>query len=89
MKVTSEVKKEIFKEYGGAETNTGGSEAQVALFTKRIQYLTEHLKRNKKDFATERSLVKMVGKRRALLNYIANKDVLKYRELIKRVGIRK
>jgi small subunit ribosomal protein S15 len=89
MKVTSEVKKEIFKEYGGAETNTGASEAQVALFTKRIQYLTEHLKRNKKDFATERSLVKMVGKRRALLNYIANKDILKYRELIKRVGIRK
>lgn len=89
MKVTSEVKKEIFKEYGGAENNTGSSEAQVALFTKRIQYLTEHLKRNKKDFATERSLVKMVGKRRALLNYIANKDILKYRELIKRVGIRK
>jgi small subunit ribosomal protein S15 len=89
MKVTSEVKKEIFKEYGGSETNTGSSEAQVALFTKRIQYLTEHLKRNKKDFATERSLVKMVGKRRSLLNYIANKDILQYRELIKRVGIRK
>jgi small subunit ribosomal protein S15 len=89
MQVTAEVKKDIFKEFGGNETNTGQSEAQVALFTKRIQHLTEHLKQNKKDYSAELSLIKMVGKRRALLNYIAKKDVVKYRELIKTLGLRK
>jgi small subunit ribosomal protein S15 len=89
MRVTAEVKKDIFKEFGGNETNTGQSEAQVALFTKRIQHLTEHLKANKKDYSAELSLIKLVGKRRALLNYIAKKDIIKYRELIKTLGLRK
>lgn len=83
------MKKDIFKEFGGNETNTGQSEGQVALFTKRIQHLTEHLKVNKKDYSAELSLIKLVGKRRALLNYIAKKDILKYRELIKTLGLRK
>ena len=89
MHLSTEDKKEIFKTYGGSESNTGSAEAQVAMFTKRITYLTEHLKINKKDFSTELSLVKLVGKRRALLDYIAKKDIFKYRDLIKQLGIRK
>jgi small subunit ribosomal protein S15 len=89
MQLNAESKKEIFKAFGGSETNTGSSEAQVALFTKRISHLTEHLKQNRKDFSTELSLVKLVGKRRALLDYIAKKDIFRYRELIKELGIRK
>jgi small subunit ribosomal protein S15 len=88
-KVTSERKKEIFNQFGGVENNTGSTEGQIALFTERIQHLTQHLRVNKKDFSAELSLVKMVGKRRALLNYLANKDIFKYRELIKELGIRK
>jgi small subunit ribosomal protein S15 len=89
MHLSTEDKKEIFKAYGGSETNTGSAEAQVAMFTQRISHLTEHLKVNRKDFSTELSLVKLVGKRRALLDYIAKKDIFKYRELIKQLGIRK
>lgn len=89
MQLNAESKKEIFKTYGGSESNTGSSEAQVAIFTHRISHLTEHLKVNKKDFSTELSLVKLVGKRRALLDYIAKKDIFKYRDLIKQLGIRK
>ncbi len=81
-------RKEIFKEFGGSETNTGSAEGQVALFTKRISHLTEHLKENRKDFVTQRSLIKLVGKRRKLLKYIRNKDIVKYRELIAQLGIR-
>ena len=89
MHLSTEDKKEIFKTYGGSETNTGSAEAQVAMFTQRISHLTQHLKINKKDFSTELSLVKLVGKRRALLDYIAKKDIFKYRDLIKQLGIRK
>lgn len=89
MRISSDIKKEIFKEFNGTETNTGSSNGQVALFTKRIQHLTEHLKKNKKDYSTERSLIALVGKRRSLLNYIAKKDIIEYRELIKNLGIRK
>ncbi len=89
MLLNTESKKEIFKTFGGSETNTGSAEGQVAMFTKRISHLTEHLKINKKDFSTELSLVKLVGKRRALLDYIAKKDIYKYRDLIKQLGIRK
>ena len=89
MHLTAEEKKAIFKIHGGSEINTGSAEAQIAMFTERITYLTEHLKNNKKDFSTELSLVKLVGKRRALLDYIAKKDIVKYRELIKQLGIRK
>lgn len=89
MRLTADKKKEIITQFGGAETNTGQAEAQVALFTHRIQHLTEHLKVNKKDYSAELSLVKLVGKRRSLLSFIASKDILKYRELIKELGIRK
>lgn len=88
-KVTSERKKEIFSQFGGNALNSGSTEAQIALFTERIQHLTQHLRINKKDYSAELSLVKMVGKRRSLLNYLANKDIFKYRELIKELGIRK
>lgn len=88
-KVTSERKKEIFSQFGGSANNSGSTEGQIALFTERIQHLTQHLRVNKKDYSAELSLVKMVGKRRSLLNYLANKDIFKYRELIKQLGIRK
>jgi small subunit ribosomal protein S15 len=89
MYLDKDVKEGIFKKYGGSEKNTGSTEGQIALFTHRINHLTQHLKRNHKDYNTERSLVRLVGKRRALLDYLKNKDILKYRELIKDLGIRK
>ena len=89
MYITTEARKEIFKEYGTSEFDSGSVEAQVALFTFRIKHLTEHLKVNRKDFATERSLVLMVGKRRKLLTYLQKKDINRYRELIKKLGLRK
>ena len=89
MYLTKEVKAEIFKKYGGNESNTGSTEGQIALFTHRINHLTGHLKKNHKDYNTERSLVKLVGKRRSLLDYMIKNDIVKYRELIKELGIRK
>lgn len=89
MYLTKEIKADIFKKYGGKEENTGSTEGQVALFTHRINHLTGHLKNNHKDFNTERSLVKLVGKRRSLLDYLKKKDIVKYRELIKELNIRK
>ncbi|MBL6646568.1 MAG: 30S ribosomal protein S15 [Flavobacteriaceae bacterium] len=89
MYLTKEVKEEIFKKYGKSEKNTGSTEGQIALFTHRINHLTTHLKKNHKDFNTERSLVKLVGKRRSLLDYLKGKDINRYRELIKELGIRK
>jgi small subunit ribosomal protein S15 len=89
MYLTQETKKEIFKKHGKSEKDTGSSEGQIALFTHRINHLTEHLKRNQKDFATERSLVALVGKRRSLLDYLKNKDIERYRAIIKELGIRK
>ena len=89
MYLTKEVKAEIFKKHGGNETNTGSTEGQIALFTHRINHLTGHLKKNHKDYNTERSLVKLVGKRRSLLDYMIKNDIVKYRELIKELGIRK
>ena len=89
MYLTTEVKAEIFKNYGGSETNTGSTEGQIALFTHRINHLTKHLKENQKDFNTERSLVKLVGKRRSLLDYLKKKDIEKYLSLIKELNIRK
>ena len=89
MYLTSEKKKEFFAKYGKGEGDTGSPEGQIALFTFRINHLTEHLKENKKDFNTERSLVKLVGKRRRLLDYLKAKDITRYRELIKELGIRK
>ena len=89
MSITAEDKKEVFKKFGGSETNTGSTEGQIAMLTKRINDLTEHLKDNQKDHASRRGLLKMVGKRRRLLNYLMKKDIEKYRELIKELGIRK
>lgn len=89
MYLTKEVKKELFKKHGGNENNTGSTEGQVALFTHRINHLTGHLKKNHKDFNTERSLVMLVGKRRSLLDYLKKKDIVKYRELIAELNIRK
>ena len=88
-KLTTATKLEVIAQYGGDAKNTGSADAQVALFTHRIKHLTEHLKKNKKDFSTELTLVKLVGKRRSLLKYIAAKDIVHYRELIKQLGIRK
>ncbi|PRX57937.1 30S ribosomal protein S15 [Flagellimonas meridianipacifica] len=89
MYLSKEVKADIFKKHGGSEQNTGSTEGQIALFTYRINHLTQHLKKNHKDYATERSLVKLVGKRRSLLDYLKKKDIEKYRSLIKELGIRK
>ncbi|HET8864051.1 MAG TPA: 30S ribosomal protein S15 [Gracilimonas sp.] len=89
MSITAEDKKEIFKKFGKSETDTGSTEGQIALLTKRINDLTEHLQDNKLDHASRRGLLKMVGKRRRLLNYLMKNDIEKYRELIKELGIRK
>lgn len=87
--LTAEKKKEIFKDFGGNDANTGSVEAQIALFTNRINHLTEHLKSNKKDFATKRSLLMLVGKRRRFLNYLMKKDINAYRALIEKLNIRR
>jgi small subunit ribosomal protein S15 len=89
MYLTTETKKDIFKKFNGSETNTGTTEGQIALFSHRISHLTNHLKANKKDFATQRSLVLLVGKRRRLLGYLKSKDIERYREIIKKLKIRK
>ncbi len=87
--ITAEEKKATFKEFGGSETNTGSTEAQIALYTKRIAHITEHLKTNKKDFSSTRSLINMVGRRRSLLNYLAKKDLEGYRALIEKLNLRR
>jgi small subunit ribosomal protein S15 len=89
MYLTPEKKAEIFKAHGKSSTDTGSAEGQIALFTYRINHLTGHLKQNQKDFNTERSLVRLVGKRRRLLDYLKNKDIERYRSIIKELGIRK
>jgi small subunit ribosomal protein S15 len=89
MYLTKEKKTEIFQEISGSATNTGSPESQVALFTFRIKHLTEHLRNNKKDMATMRALVRLVGKRRKLLDYLKERDIERYRHIIKELGIRK
>ena len=89
MYLTKEVKAEIFAKHGETATNTGSAEGQIALFTHRINHLTGHLKNNHKDYNTERSLVKLVGKRRSLLDYLMKKDILRYRAIVKELGLRK
>ena len=89
MYLTPEVKKDIFKQYGKSEFDTGSIEGQVALFTHRILHLTEHVKRNHKDLSTERSLVRLVGKRRKLLDYLKRIDIERYRAIIKALNLRK
>ncbi len=89
MYLTTEKKKEIFKKFGKSETDTGSTEGQIALFSYRINHLSDHLKKNAKDFNTERSLVRLVGKRRSLLDYLKDNDIERYRSIIKELGIRK
>ncbi|THF51233.1 30S ribosomal protein S15 [Flavobacterium supellecticarium] len=89
MYLTKEVKADIFAKHGGNAVNTGSAEGQIALFTFRINHLTGHLKANRHDYNTERSLVKLVGKRRSLLDYLKKKDINRYREIIKELNIRK
>jgi len=81
-------KQEIFEKYGKSNTDTG-SAAQIALFSYRISHLTEHLKLNRKDYSTERALTTLVGKRRALLNYLKDRDIERYRAIVKALGLRK
>lgn len=89
MYLTAETKKELFKKYGKSEADTGSAESQVALFTTRINHLTEHLKINKKDYSTQRALLKMVGKRRRLLDYMKERDIERYRATLKALNLRK
>ena len=87
--MTAERKQQIINEYRRDEKDTGSSEVQIALLTERINELTEHLKVHKKDNHSRRGLLKMVGKRRNLLNYLAKKDVQRYRDIIEKLGLRK
>ena len=89
MYLTKSIKEGLFKEHGKSEKDSGSAEGQIALFTTRINHLTNHLKKNRKDFNTEKSLVKMVGKRKNLLNYLKTKDIERYRSIIKKLSIRK
>ncbi|MFW5820118.1 MAG: 30S ribosomal protein S15 [Bacteroidota bacterium] len=89
MYLTEEKKKELFKKFGKSENDTGSSEGQIALFTQRINHLTAHLKSNKKDFSTQRALLKLVGKRRRLLDYLKERDIEKYRSILKELKLRK
>jgi len=89
MYLTTEKKKEFFDKYGKSNTDTGSSEGQIALFSYRINHLTEHLKNNKKDFSTQRSLIKLVGKRRRLLDYLKDHDIERYRSIIKALNLRR
>ena len=82
-------KQEIFGQYGKSNTDTGSAESQIALFSYRISHLTEHLKKNRKDYTTARSLTQLVGKRRALLNYLYDRDINRYRAIVKALGLRK
>ena len=86
--LSKEKVEEIFKEYGGDPKNTGSTEGQVALFTYRINGLSEHLRANKKDHSCRRTLLSLVGKRKRMLRYLAKKDIVGYRELVKKLGIR-
>ena len=89
MYLNPEKKQEIFGQYGKSNTDTGSPEAQIALFSYRISHLTEHLKVNRKDYSTERALTMLVGKRRALLNYLKTRDIERYRAIVKALGLRK
>jgi small subunit ribosomal protein S15 len=89
MRLTSERKKEIITKHGLKQNDTGSPETQVALFTEKINYLTGHLQAVPKDVATQRSLINLVGKRKALLNYLQKKDITRYRKILSDLGIRK
>ena len=87
--MTPEAKQDIIKEFAQKEGDTGSPEVQVALLTARIKYLTEHFKEHKHDYHSRTGLLKLVGQRRKLLKYLASKDIQRYRDLIKKLGLRK
>lgn len=89
MPLTPEAKTAIMAEFRLHESDTGSPEVQVAMLTKRIKDITEHLKQHSKDFSTRRGLLKLIGQRRRLLDYMKSKDINRYREIIKALGIRK
>jgi len=89
MSLTTEKKKELFARYGKSEKDTGAAESQIALFTERIGEMTQHMKDQPKDKATERSLIRLVGKRRSLLDFLMRKDITRYRKIIAELNIRK
>ena len=89
MSLTVEQRSEIVKEFGTNDNDTGSTEVQVALLTKRILYLTEHFKIHKKDHNSRRGLLKLVGQRRKLLKYLQRTDLEKYRQILKKLNIRK
>lgn len=89
MSITKEKKSTIFTQFGGNAANTGSIESQVALLTERILDISGHLKVNKKDFSTQRGLMKMVGRRKRLLSYLQKHNLIGYRQLIEKLGIRK
>ena len=89
MALTKEVKQSIIKDFARDEKDTGSAEVQIAILTEEIIILTEHLKEHKHDFHSRRGLLKKVGQRRNMLNYLAKKDVNRYREVIKKLGLRK
>jgi small subunit ribosomal protein S15 len=89
MPLTLEQKNEILKKFGSSDQDTGRTEVQIALLSERIKYLTEHFKLHTKDNHSRRGLLKLVGQRRRLLNYLAKKDIARYRSLIQELGIRR
>ena len=86
---TAEKKANIFKTFGGSETNTGSIESQIAMLTERINHISAHLKNNKKDFSSNRGLMSMVGRRKRLLIYLSHNNLTSYRGLIEKLGLRK
>ena len=89
MSLTTQEKEKIFKKFGDNTKDSGSVYSQIALFTKKIADLTKHLKENRKDYGTQRSLQIIVGRRRKLLDYLKGKDILKYRDLVKDLGLRR
>ena len=89
MALANDVKKQIITEYGASEGDTGSAEVQVALLSRRIADLTEHLKQHKHDHHSRRGLLLLVGQRRRLLNYLAKTDINRYRSVIERLGLRR
>ena len=89
MPLTKEKKASVLKTYAGSEKNTGSTEGQIALLTERISQISGHLQQNKKDFSTHRGLMKLVGERKSLLNYLQKTNLTGYRQLIEKLGLRK
>ena len=89
MALTKEMKEEIVKKYARSKNDTGSAEVQIAILTEEIKQLTEHLKEHAHDHHSRRGLLKKVGQRRNMLNYVAKKDVTRYREIVSKLGLRK